>query len=123
MREKLILSTLPKTWILDLDGTLVKHNGYKTDGVDTLLEGAKEYVDSIPLTDKIIIFTARTDEYIEMTISFLKEKNIRYDDIIFNIPYGERIVINDRKNSGLDMAIAINIDRDNFMIPEISCEN
>ncbi len=32
MAEKLILSTLPKTWIFDLDGTLLRHNGYKLDG-------------------------------------------------------------------------------------------
>ena len=57
MEEKLILSTLPKTWIFDLDGTLVKHNGYKLDGADTLLAGAKEYLESIPEEDKIIIFT------------------------------------------------------------------
>lgn len=41
--NKLILSTLAHTWILDLDGTIVKHNGYKLDGTDTLLEGAKEF--------------------------------------------------------------------------------
>ena len=48
MEETLILSALPKTWVFDLDGTLVKHNGYKTDGTDTLLAGAKEYIESIP---------------------------------------------------------------------------
>ena len=37
MSERFTLSPLPKTWILDLDGTLVKHNGYKTDGRDSLL--------------------------------------------------------------------------------------
>ena len=43
MGDTMILSTLSKTWIFDIDGTLVKHNGYKLDGRDTLLEGAKEY--------------------------------------------------------------------------------
>ena len=43
MKEKIILSTLAKTWIFDLDGTLVKHNGYKSDGQDTLLKGVSEY--------------------------------------------------------------------------------
>ena len=47
MDGKLILSTLPKTWIFDLDGTLLKHNGYKTDGEDTVLPGAKEYLEQI----------------------------------------------------------------------------
>ena len=44
MEKKLILSTLPKTWIFDLDGTIVRHNGYKLDGKDSLLAGMKEYI-------------------------------------------------------------------------------
>lgn len=119
MEDALILSTLPKTWIFDLDGTLLKHNGYKTDGTDTVLPGAKEYMDRIPAEDKIVILTSRTDDYREMTLSFLKEQQIRYDEIIFNMPMGERIVVNDRKLSGLDMAVAINLDRDVFELPEI----
>jgi hypothetical protein len=113
--ETLILSTLPKTWVLDLDGTILKHNGYKIDGVDTLLPGAKEYLDQIPEEDYILILTSRTDEYRDQTISFLKENGIRYNEILFNIPMGERIVVNDRKPSGLDMAFAINMDRDKFV--------
>ncbi len=120
--ETLILSTLSKTWIFDLDGTLVKHNGYKIDGVDTLLDGAKEYVESIPVEDFILILTSRTDEYREMTLSFLKENGIRYNEIHFNIPMGERIVVNDRKPSGIGMAVAINTDRDVFDMPEIRRE-
>lgn len=58
MEQELILSTLPKTWIFDLDGTLLKHNGYKLDGKDTLLDGVKEYLDELPKEDKIIILTS-----------------------------------------------------------------
>ena len=119
MGETLILSTLPKTWIFDLDGTIVKHNGYKIDGHDTLLPEAKEYIDSIPPEDKIIILTSRVEEYRQMTLDFLKENNIRYDEILFNMPMGERILVNDRKPSGLEMSVAINIDRDKFEIPDI----
>lgn len=119
MRDTLILSTLPKTWIFDLDGTLLKHNGYKTDGIDTLFQEAKEYLDEIPSEDKIIIVTSRTEEYRQMTLDFLKEKGIRYDAILFDMPMGERIVVNDRKPSGLDMAVAMNIDRDQFDLPQI----
>jgi hypothetical protein len=118
-KNETVMSTLPKTWILDLDGTLLKHNGYKIDGKDSLLPGAKEYIDSIPDEDRIIILTSRTDEYKEMTLDYLAEVGIRYDDIIFNIPYGERIVVNDRKPSGLDMAVAFNLDRDSFSVPKI----
>ena len=35
------------------------------------------------------------------------------------MPMGERIVVNDRKPSGLDMAVAMNIDRDCFALPQI----
>ena len=48
MEHNMILSTLPKTWFFDLDGTIVKHNGYKTDGQDTLLFGAAEYLAELP---------------------------------------------------------------------------
>ena len=119
MGEALTLSTLPKTWIFDLDGTLVKHNGYKIDGHDTLLDGAKEYIDSIPVEDYILILTSRTYEFREITLSFLKDNGIRYDEILFNMPMGERIVVNDRKPSGIDMAVAINIDRNVIRFPEI----
>lgn len=119
MGQKMILSTLIKSWIFDLDGTIVKHNGYKLDGKDTLLQGAKEYLDALPEEDKIIIFTSRTEAYRQMTMEFLRENRIRFDEILFNMPLGERIVVNDRKPSGLDMAIAVNVDRDEFKMPEI----
>ena len=119
MEQKLILSTLPKTWIFDLDGTLLKHNGYKLDGMDTLLEGAKAYLDEIPAEDKIVIFTSRTEEYRQQTLDFLKKQGIRYDEILFEMPMWERIVVNDRKPSGLDMAVAMNMDRDRFELPDV----
>lgn len=117
--EDLVLSTLPKTWIFDLDGTIVKHNGYKIDGYDTLLDGVKEYIRALPKADYILILTSRTDEYHDMTIDFLKEHDVRYDKIIFNMPMGERIVVNDRKPSGIDMAVAVNVDRDKTIMPKI----
>lgn len=119
MEERLVLSTLPKTWIFDLDGTLLKHNGYKTEGQDTLLDGAAAYISGLPAEDRIVILTSRTEEYREGTVRFLEEKGVRFDDILFGMPLGERILVNDRKPSGLDMALAFNIDRDRFSLPEI----
>lgn len=40
--DSLIVSSLLQTWLIDIDGTIVKHNGYKIDGYDTLLPGGKE---------------------------------------------------------------------------------
>lgn len=119
MEGKLILSTLSKTWIFDLDGTLLKHNGYKEDGTDSVLPGVRAYLSGIPSGDKIVILTSRTEEYREETVLFLAQEGIRYDEILFNMPVGERIVVNDRKPSGLDMAVAFNLDRDIFELPVI----
>ena len=113
--QKITLSPLGHTWIFDLDGTLVKHNGYK-EGGEELLPGAKELLDRIPAGDMVIILTARKEEVRGQTEGFLREHGIRYDKIIFGAPYGERIVVNDRKPSGLNMSVAVNIDRDDISI-------
>ena len=49
------MTGLSKTWVLDLDGTIVKHNGYKLDGEDTLLDGALELLEQIKEGDIIEI--------------------------------------------------------------------
>lgn len=106
------LSTLAKTWILDVDGTLVKHNGYKTDGYDTLLDGVKEFYSKISPEDKIVLMTARKEEYLEELKKFLAENGLRYDYLLTDMPMGERILINDNKPSGLKCAYAICKERD-----------
>ncbi len=111
-KAKLTLSPLGKTWLLDLDGTVVKHNGYKIDGHDTFLEGAREFLLGIPESDSIVFLTSRQDWCIPQTEEFLRAAGIRYDRIINNLPYGERIVVNDRKPSGLEVSVAVNLDRD-----------
>lgn len=105
-------SPLAKTWILDVDGTLVKHNGYKIDGYDTILEGVAEFFANVSPEDKIILLTARKEEYLPALKDFLKENNVRYDILLTDMPMGERILINDRKPSGLNMAFAVNKNRD-----------
>lgn len=109
--EDLKLSSLPKTWIFDLDGTILVHNGYKNGG-DRILPGVKEFFDKIPETDHILILTARKEEVFESTIEFLKDNGIRYNNILADIPFGERILLNDMKDSGLKTAYAVNIKRD-----------
>lgn len=110
------LSPLNHTWIFDIDGTLVKHNGYKLDGMDTLLPGVKEFFDNnIKDDDYVLLVTSRKLEYKNITESFLKKEKIRFDKIIYELPYGERILVNDSKPSGLKMSLAINSKRDEFL--------
>lgn len=111
MKKCLILSPLKHTWILDLDGTLLKHNAYK-DGKDELLAGVKEFLNQIPKDDFILILTAREKETRAQTLNFLAQNDIRFDEIIFEVPMGERILINDDKPSGLKCAHCVNLKRD-----------
>ena len=108
------MSSLAKTWILDLDGTIVKHNGYKDNGEDFFLDGAKKFLKEIPEEDMVIFLTSRTEKEKELTENFLKEHDIKYNTIIYNAPFGERILINDAKPSGLKTALAFTTKRDEF---------
>ena len=110
--DEIVLSTLGHTWILDLDGTVVKHNGYKLDGEDSFLPGSEQFLRGIPEKDKIVFLTSREEQYRETTLAFLAKHQIRFDHILFEMPYGERVLINDRKPSGLNMSVAINLERD-----------
>ena len=112
-RNDFPLKDLVKTWIFDLDGTLVVHNGYK-EGVDTLLPGVKEFYEkNITKDDYILIVTARFSEFKGIAEKCLLDNDIYYDRIIYDTPRVERILINDRKpwGGGLDTAFSYNIDR------------
>lgn len=113
--NNIVLSTLGHVWLLDLDGTIVKHNGYKIDGADSFLPGAKDFLQRIPEKDMVVFLTSRDIHYKTMTESFLNSNGINYTTIIYNAPFGERIIVNDRKPSGLDTAYAINLERDSFI--------
>jgi hypothetical protein len=102
---------LGHTWFIDLDGTILKHNGYLNDN-DELLPGVKELWDAIPAGDYIIITTGRSEDYQESSLLFLKNNGLRYNHAIFGLPLGERIVVNDPKPGGLQTAIAWNVKRD-----------
>lgn len=108
--KELTMSTLSKTWIFDLDGTLVRHNGYKT-GCDEFLPGAKEFLSAIPDGDMVLILTAREKEARDVTEDFLRTHGVRYDRILFEVPMGERILLNDSKPSGLRMSYAVECNR------------
>ena len=116
MTEKLVLSTLPKTWIFDVDGTIVVHNGHLQSEGDQLLDGVADVFKKIPRDDKIIFLTARTKIEVQELKKFLRLNGIRFDLILSGMPVGERIIVNDRKPSGLKTAYAVNKDRDKELI-------
>lgn len=87
MPRDLRLSPLKHTWVLDFDGTLVKHNGYKT-GNDEWLPGAVEFLRSIPQGDLVILLTAREEAARERTLEFIRDAGVRIDHVFFEVPMG-----------------------------------
>lgn len=120
---KLTLSPLPKTWIFDVDGTIVRHNGHLTREGDQLLPGVKELFESIPATDVIVLMTARKAEYQDSLKRFLVKNDIRFDYLLTDMPQGERILVNDRKPSGLQTAYAVNKNRDQALSLSFEVDN
>ena len=123
------METLNKTWFVDIDGTFLKHNS--NIGLDDLVKEEDSHLKEIPIPksikflrdlpkgDKIIITTARESRHREHTIKTLKHFKVRYDDILFNLPSGPRILINDIKPPGvvnnanpIITAYAVNVNRD-----------
>ena len=107
----ILLSKLPHTWLLDLDGTILRHNGHLGSG-DVVLPGVKEFWLKIPHGDSIILLSAREEKYRVSTEAFLIDNDLRFDVLIMGLPKGERILINDKKPGGLQTAISLNVDRD-----------
>ena len=111
MKNIKLSKNLNHTWFIDLDGTIVNHNGYLA-GNDTLLRGVQSFFKKIPKKDIIIITTSRDKKNSKQIINFLKKNKIKFDKIIFNLPYGERILINDIKpKNRLLTAKSINLKR------------
>ena len=59
----------------------------------------------------VVFLTSRKEDVMNDTVDFLRANHIRYNYIIWGAPYGERIIVNDKKPSGLETAIAINTPR------------
>lgn len=108
---RLTLSTLRHVWLIDIDGTILRHNGHKS-GEEELLPGVKQFWSTIPPEDEIILLSARNEADEKQTLDILNQYGIRHDRVIFGLPTGERILINDAKPGGLVTAIAVDVKRD-----------
>ena len=91
-----------KTWFIDIDGTIFNHKSNfdfdESDKIyDQILEGVEEFWEKIPADDYIILTTARPGWWKEMTIYSLEKYGLRYNQLIFDIPSGTRVLVNDNK--------------------------
>ena len=79
---------------------------------------SKQFIKNIPKCDKIVLTTARANHHKDHTIRVLEYVGIKYDQIIFDISAGARILVNDIKPKGavknnheIKTAFAINLKR------------
>lgn len=108
----------PKTIICDLDGTLFR---YHENFADVLFQetlevktgAAEKLVKAHCLGYYIVLFTGRPESSRALTKRQLENAGIPYDQLIMGIGTGERVLINDRSDSGSNKAWAINVDRKN----------
>jgi hypothetical protein len=106
-----------KTLFVDIDGVLVENSSeFFSPEWGESAAMAKNIECINDLYNKktyIVLTTSRSDEYGERTLLQLQDLDIKYHQIIFNLPHGKRILINDYSTSNsYPSALAINIKRD-----------
>ena len=109
-----------KTIFCDIDGTIIKHDSSPTnEHLEFLPNSLKKLNEWKNDGNKIIMTTSRTKK--KDISELLKKYNIPYDELICNLPSGERYLINDIKNILQPMSISHNVIRDQG-IDKISLE-
>lgn len=108
----MILSKLPKTWIFDLDGVIFTHNGHLNGNDKPIQSFIDFYNRNVTEVDFVIIVSSRAEKYRCHTLEALRLNSIRFNHLILEAPFGERILLNDKKPSGLQTAFSINLRRD-----------
>ena len=109
------MNTSPKTIFCDIDGTLLKHTGDIV--LNTKLTEVLPNVNhSIRQWDRnnyrIILTTGRKESTRQQTVEQLKAAGIIYDQLIMGLPNGPRVLINDKKDKGVEnTAYAVNLVR------------
>lgn len=104
----------PKTIFLDIDGTLLKHQGGLSQIAamsPVLLDGVHEKLDEWDKKGyRIILITGRKESMREITENQLKQVGVYYDRLIMGIGNGPRILINDAYE-GQQTAFGITVER------------
>lgn len=107
---------MKKTLFIDIDGTLVKHQGnmtkmftYEMEILPGVLEKLNEW-DAMGY--RIILTTGRKECLRKITEEQLLKNGIFYDQLVMGLPRGQRIIINDSKpGNDLITALAIQVNR------------
>ena len=107
----------PKTYIIDIDGTLIKHQGkgirfqlYPSDG--TVLEAAARVLNTLEQQGHhIVLMTARPEAFRDLTVQQLRGAYFVYHQLIMGVTSGERIIVNDTKPDDSPSCSAVVVKR------------
>jgi len=107
---------MKKTLFIDIDGTLVKHQGNQSNMFMNKMEILPGVIEKFNEWDakgyKIILTTGRKECLRKITSKQLLKNGIFYDQLIMGLTRGERVLINDIKpNIDMITASAIQINR------------
>jgi len=104
-----------KTIFIDIDGTLLTHNGDLSCQIlsdCSVLPGAVEKINDWNRKGyHIIMTTGRKECMRQLTKDQLFKSGLFYDQLIMGLPRGKRILINDSKPDMIDTAEAIVVIR------------
>lgn len=111
------MNEMKKTLFIDIDGTLVKHQGNLSDmflkDVYVLPCVLEKFNEWDAKGYKIILTTGRKECLRKITEEQLLKNGIFFDQLVMGLTRGERVLINDIKpNNDMSVATAIQINRD-----------
>lgn len=90
-----------KTIFIDIDGTVLRHNGDLSKQMLTPAIVLPEVMERFNEWNRkgyyIVLTTGRKECMREMTVKALLDNGIFYDQLVMGLPRGERILINDTK--------------------------
>ena len=106
----------PKTIFLDIDGTLLKHQGGLSQIAampPVFLDGVHEKLDEWDKAGyRIILITGRKEAMREITENQLRQAGIlHYERLIMGVGNGSRYLINDTNAEGGETAFGITVER------------
>ena len=109
------MNTSPKTVFCDIDGTLLKHTGdiVLNTKLTEVLPNVNHTIRQWDRNNyRIILTTGRKESTRQQTVEQLKAAGIIYDQLIMGLPNGPRVLINDKKDKGIEnTAFAVNLVR------------
>ena len=111
----------PKTIFCDIDGTLLQHHkdiikNYQDTPIvlPHVLESIKQWEKN---NYKIILTTGRKECLRQITEQQLHTIGIVYDELVMGLPNGSRVLINDKKERGVEnTAYAVNVPRNGGLV-------